>query len=171
MLTRICTFVLILGCVCCLLISIPVTAKEWRGIVPLHSTRADVRKLLGKPHSEESPSSDLYEVAEGRVDIMYVREKCEQGLPANWGNWNVPPDTVVNISISLNKPIPLTELGVPNIKRFEWYTDDSSTTYYHDKKQGIEYEVQDKKVTSITYGPTEKDSVLLCNKNAPVIRY
>lgn len=114
--TRICTFVLTLGSVCCLLISIPVTAKEWQGIVPLHSNRADVKKLLGKPLSEESSSFDSYDVAEGRVEIMYVREKCEQGLPANWGNWNVPPDTVVNISISLNKPIPLTKLGVPNIK-------------------------------------------------------
>jgi len=45
MLLRLKIFSLILGCVCCLVISIDASAKEWRRIVPLHSTRADVKRL------------------------------------------------------------------------------------------------------------------------------
>jgi hypothetical protein len=52
-----------------------------------------------------------------------------------------------------------------------WYTDDSGAKYYRFKDKGIEYQVQNKRVTAITYGPTEKDAKLLCKKDAPEIRY
>jgi len=64
-------------------------SSPWRGIVPLHSTRADVRKLLGKPIVGGDGSLDLYDLKEGRVHVMYAREPCEVGLPADWGNWRV----------------------------------------------------------------------------------
>jgi hypothetical protein len=146
-------------------------AKEWRGITPLHSTRDDVKRLLGKPLFDEYPSSDVYDVKEGRANIMYVRQRCEQGLPSNWGNWNVPPGTVANITIYLKEGTPLADLKIPDIEKYKWYTDDSGATYYQLKKEGIEYQVQGEKVTGITYGPTEEDEKLLCKKEAPVIRY
>ncbi len=162
----------IAGCFCLMLLLVgSSSAKEWRGIVPLRSTRDDVRRILGQPLSMSSNFSDLYDVNEGRVSIMYIRQRCEQGLPADWGNWNVPPYTVVNIIISLKEWMPLSELGVPDIEKLKWYTDDAFFTYYHDKKEGVQYEVRDGIVRSITYGPTERDQHLSCRKNAPVIRY
>jgi hypothetical protein len=153
------------------MLSIDVEAKDWRGIVPLHSTRADVKRLLGTPLFEEGTPADLYDVEEGRINFMYVVKKCQQGLPSNWGNWNVALDTVVNITIYLKKPMALAELRIADIEKFKWYTDDSGATYYQDKEQGIEYQVQDNMVTGITYGPTAKDNGFLCNENAPLIRY
>ena len=83
----------------------PAVAKPWRGIVPLRSKRADVRRVFGKPLIGGAGSIELYEKDEGRVQVMYARNQCEQGLPADWGNWKVPRDTVVNISITLRKDL------------------------------------------------------------------
>ena len=100
---------------------------------------------------------------------MYARERCEQGVPSGWGNWNVSPDTVVNISVEADFPV--KDLKIRNLEKYKWYTDDSGATYYRLKIQGIEYQVQDGRVTNITYGPTEKDNNLLCKKDVPEIRY
>ena len=148
-----------------------VAGKPWRGIVPLHTTRAQVRKLLGKPIIGGEGAIDLYDLREGRVHIMYARQPCEVGLPADWGNWRVPRDTVVNISIQLQDEIPLRRLHIRNIERYKWYTGDSGATYYHDRVRGLEYQVQEGMVTAITYGPAARDRALRCKRNTPLIRY
>jgi hypothetical protein len=146
-------------------------AKAWHGIVPLHSTRADVRRELGKPIIGGDGAIELFESPAGHVHVMYARQPCEEGLPADWGNWNVAKDTVVNISITLNDELPLKDLRIPNLSRLKWYTDHAGATYYHDKRRGIEYQVEGKMVTAITYGPAAADSALRCKKNVPRIKY
>ena len=146
-------------------------ARPWRGIVPLHSTRSEVRKLLGKPIIGGDGVIDLYELKEGRVHVMYARSPCEEGLPADWGNWRVKRDTVVNVSIQLHDEIPLKALRIRNLKKYKWYTGDSGATYYRDPVRGLEYQVQEGMVTAITYGPRTKDRALRCKKNLPLIRY
>jgi hypothetical protein len=154
-----------------LCVAVSAVAKSWRSIIPLHSKRADVRRLLGKPIIGGDGSIELYELKEGRAHVMYARQPCEQGLPADWGNWNVARDTVVNISITLNKELPVADLKIRNIERHKWYTDDAGATYYHDRQRGIEYQVQNGVVTAITYGPAGKDKSLRCKKNVRLIRY
>jgi hypothetical protein len=125
---------------------------------------------MGKPLFE-TRINDTYDLAEGRVTVRYARGPCEQGLPADWGNWNVLPETVVNITITLELAIPLGALKIKNIKKYKWYTDNSGATYYRLRRAGVEYQVQERKITGITFGPTLKDSHLLCKKNVPEIRY
>lgn len=144
--------------------------KSWRGLIPLKSTRADVQRLLGKPIAGGG-TIDLYEIEEGHVNVIYVGERCEQGLPADWGNWNVEPGTLVNISITLHVPQPIRQFKIRNLKRYKWYTDNSGATYYHDKRRGIEYQVQAGTVTAITYGPALTDQRLLCKRGVPRIKY
>src|ERR1043165_845780 len=147
-------------------------AKEWRGIIPLHTTRADVKRMFGKPLFEEGKPLDIDDVDVGRINIMYVVQPCQQGLPSNWGNWNVPVDTVVDVTIHLKKEFPFADQKIPDKEKLKWYTDDAGFSYYEDKKEGIEYSVnRDGMVEDITYGPSEKDEHLLCKKNAPKIRY
>jgi hypothetical protein len=146
-------------------------AKPWRGIVPLRSKRPQVRRVLGKPAIGGTGSIELYEKPEGRIQVMYARKPCEQGLPADWGNWRVGRDTVVNISITLREEIPLARLNIRNIEKYKWYTGDSGATYYRDERRGIEYQVQDDRVTAIAYGPTTRERALRCSKNIPLIRY
>jgi hypothetical protein len=145
--------------------------KPWRGIVPLHSTRADVRRELGKPLVGGDGAFELFESEAGHVHVMYAKGPCEQGLPADWGNWNVNKDTVINISITLNHELPVRDLKIRKLRRLKWYTDSSGATYYHDRVKGIEYQVQGKFVTAITYGPAASDRILHCKKNVPLIRY
>jgi hypothetical protein len=159
-----CCFVILLFADLC-------AAKSWHGIVPLHSTRADVRRELGKPIIGGEGSIELFESEAGHVHVMYARQPCEKGLPADWGNWNVPKDTVINISITLNQELPLKDLKIRHLNRLKWYTDHAGATYYHDKQRGIEYQVEGKMVTAITYGPAAKDRPLRCRKNVPLIRY
>jgi len=146
-------------------------AKPWRGIVPLRSKRPQVRRVLGKPIIGGAGAIELYKKQEGRIQVMYARKPCEQGLPADWGNWKVARDTVVNISITLREEILIADLKIRNIEKYKWYTGDSGATYYHDKQSGIEYQVQDGMVTAIAYGPTTSDRGLRCRKDAPLIRY
>jgi hypothetical protein len=141
------------------------SAKAWRGIVPLHSTRADVERILGKPTRLDY----IYDLDEGTVRVMYVRQRCEQGVPSGWGNWNVVKDTVIHVWVETDFSV--RKLRVRNLEQYKWYTDDSLATYYRLPAQGLEYTVRNGKVLSITYGPTKKDEGLLCQKHVPEIRY
>jgi hypothetical protein len=158
---------------CLLVMGLPdaASAKPWRGIVPLRSKRPQVRRVLGKPAIGGAGSIELYDGQEGRIQVMYARKPCEQGLPADWGNWRVEQDTVVNISITLREAYPVASLKIRNIEKYKWYTGDSGATYYRDERRGIEYQVQDDLVTAIAYGPTTLDRALRCRKNVPLIRY
>ncbi len=160
--------------ICCLLLlgmAESVAAKAWRGIVPLRSKREDVRKVLGDPLIGGLGSIELYEKEEGRIQIMYARHPCEQGLPADWGNWKVQRDTVISISITLREDLKVADLKIRDLERLKWYTDASGATYYHDRGRGIEYQVQGTMVTAITYGPMARDMRLRCKRNVPLIRY
>lgn len=160
-----------LTCVLLLGMADAVAAKPWRGIVPLRSKRPQVQRILGKPIIGAGSAIELFEKQEGRIQVIYARRPCEKGLPADWGNWKVARDTVVNISITLREEIPVANLRIRNIEKYKWYTGESGATYYHNKRSGIEYEVQDGMVTAIAYGPTSRDYALRCRKDAPLIRY
>lgn len=72
-----------------LLVVLPLFAhsqsKGWRGIVPLHSTRADVIRLLGPPNLD----GDLYDLDNKTVHIEYSDGPCEKlrTPPTSTGGW------------------------------------------------------------------------------------
>ncbi len=47
-------------------------AKDWRGILPLHSTRADVERLLGPPFSTHG--REVYPYKEFQVFIEFAQK-------------------------------------------------------------------------------------------------
>jgi hypothetical protein len=56
-----------------------VAAKDWRGILPMHSTRADVEALLGPPPPPPAdrsyalhPGRYIYYLDEGEVYIVFA---------------------------------------------------------------------------------------------------
>ena len=71
--------------------------KDWRGIAPLHSTRADVERLLGPPVDEGNLIA-LYRTKDEAVQVFYAA-----GTPCKpdtvHGGWAVPPDTVVKLTV------------------------------------------------------------------------
>ena len=55
-------------------------AQGWRGIVPLHSTRADVERLVGSPMT---PNGITYDLKNERVNVVYSDGGCAKGQPLN----------------------------------------------------------------------------------------
>lgn len=135
----------------------PPQEKGWRGIVPLHSTRVDVERLLGKPNME----GRLYDYEDERVNIIYQRHTCEE----NEGEgYNVPIDTVLFIRVSFkNKDRALSDFAI------DWTKYEKTegghvegVAYYSDSDKGISYGTRYGKVHSVEYGGTTADAHLKC---------
>lgn len=133
------------------------TAKEWRGITPLHSTRDDVVRLFGT-----SPTGGNwdYEFENERVffDYQYPNKLCGQ----QWGFWNVPLYTVLGIEIYPKNKITFTDLPLDISKYKKSRTCDPGRHHYYNSEEGINYTVKENIVEGISYRGTDKDKNLLC---------
>jgi hypothetical protein len=136
-------------------------AKEWRGIVPLKSTRADVEKLLGKPNG-----LGRYQFENERAYINYS-DGCSR---IDDCRCLVPKDTVTYIFVTLESDLKLSDLKIDRTK----YQKTRSThlpgivTYSNDE-EGIIYTVDDEddEITDITYLHTVRDcQSLIKNRGA-----
>jgi hypothetical protein len=139
-----------------LLISQAAAAKPWRGIVPLHSTRADVERLLGPPTLEEYG----YQFEDEMATITYSSRTCEEGLP---GGWNIPLDTVVEIRVSLGAEISVAD-ALPAGRSFEQiYAIEKTEIDYLDVEDGVRYTARDGRLMAVTYiGSAADEKKLSC---------
>ena len=137
-------------------------AKGWRGIVPLHSTRADVERLLGPPTEQHSQYSVLYRTENETLIINYAR-----GLPCGVGEkysqWRVPRGTVESIVITPNMGSPLSRLSIDENKyKKRSGGDRPEDIYYINDQDGESLRVFQGQVMEITYSPTASDEHLRC---------
>jgi hypothetical protein len=132
-------------------------AKEWRGIVPLHSTRADVERMFGLPNID----GEYYDFGDERAFITYAAGPCEEGLP---GGWNVPKDTVIEIYITPKKNLKLSDLLIKGKDYRKVRAAHTPHIYYLDAEEGIKYTVFDDLVQNITYFASAKDESLSCGE-------
>jgi hypothetical protein len=135
-------------------------AKEWRGIVPLHSTRADVERLLGPPTTDRSDTV-FYESEAERVSIDFSKGPCN----VEFSSWNVPRDTVLSIWVTPMNGLNAADLNLSQKKYIK--TQDkhiSEIVYYRNEYDGIEYSVNDDtgRVGLIKYLPSALDEPLRC---------
>jgi hypothetical protein len=144
-----------------------VSAQEqgWRGIVPLHSTRSDVERLLGKPMKGYS---DLYDTEKERIIFNYQGQPCvasdSQSRPERDG-WNVPYDTVLSFTVNLKTKVLLSDIGIDKSKYKEArYPYGPDIIYYNNDDDGRSYAVEgrDGTVRSISFYWTPKDEYLRC---------
>lgn len=104
----------LVGCLCVALSFLnPCFAKAWRGIAPLHTTRAEVIGLLGEPkHTWDSGT--YFEFSDGKVTIEWIDPACEREYPIYMWQENArPDDLVLNIYVYPTKPISSKELDMP----------------------------------------------------------
>jgi hypothetical protein len=135
----------------------------WRGIVPLHSTRADVERLIGKPNFKY----DLYDFENERVNVMYSGDPCTAGLQ---GSYNVPRDTVISIDVAPKQKLMLSDLNI-DLKNYRKTIDSAIEvhSFYRNEEEGITIGTfegggeDNGKVLKIYYGPAAKDSQLRCS--------
>jgi len=132
-------------------------AMEWHGIVPLHSTKEDVLRLLGKPNS----NFDRYLIDGEEATILYSAGPCSDG------GWNVPRGTVFLISVTFKRARNLSDLKI-DMDKYVRTVDPFVTThvYYTNKEQGVRYEVYDGvnekgEVLQVYYEPTGADAIRL----------
>lgn len=129
-------------------------AKEWRGVVPLHSTRADVERLLGEPDGK----SGRYEFDDEVATVIYSRHSCAAGA-----RWNVAPETVTHIMV-FPKGLRVADLRLePGRYRV---SESPQRTVYENDEEGVEYHAfeggGDGRVLEIYYEPGAADRHLLC---------
>lgn len=123
--------------------SFRVNAQEgWRDIVPLITTKEEVKKKLGEPNKK-----GVYELDEGRVFIKYVETKCDKIKRCDC---LVPQGTVQFIRIEIYYDLFIKDIKLKGFKK----TRDShipTAFSYSNRKTGVIYEVQNGMVTHINY--------------------
>jgi len=166
-----------------LVLNLMAHAKEWRGIIPLRSTRADVERLLGSPIDDPSNKGVFirtYRTEEENVTILYSDGPLCNGYLLR--GYRVPKDTVISIIVRA-APFPFSDLKLGSSKFKETtggHTPDYS--YFTHEEEGVSYEVYWKAVgkggengarerlrivTSVEYSPSAKDKHLLCPEPSP----
>jgi hypothetical protein len=139
----------------CASISLP---QGYRGIVPLHSTCEDVKRILGVTTCE--PTNEFYEFEDESVGVTFSKSSCEV---AYHKAWNVPPGTVLDVKRILKKRFQLSALRIDFTKYKKIsLNDDINTIVYENQDEGISYWTISGDVTSIHYFPSPKDEPLLC---------
>jgi hypothetical protein len=140
-----------------------VAPNAWHGLVPLHSMRADVERLLGKPQLSHGLTS-IYKTKDERVHVIYSLGYCElSGVE----RWKVPQDVVIRIMVSPNRNILLQELNLDRKKYTRRQrTHPENWIDYVSRDDGIVFRAvvvgEREEIDLITYGPSAQDEELYC---------
>jgi hypothetical protein len=157
-------------CGCLLLILSAVSqAKDWRGLVPLHSSRGDVEKLLGPPHPPPGDGARAYTMHEGR-SIYFIEEGeiyivYTNGKDSEWFDCGgkVPSGTVLLIQVTPKKEMTLRDLHLDEnrLKRFD-PAEPKGIGYegYLDEEDGIIVRTYKGRIEEICYIAAAKDKHL-----------
>jgi hypothetical protein len=151
-----------IGVLLCAFTFVPraVIAKEWQGLVPLHSSRRDVETLLGAPLRVGRYSSS-YDRKDEIAEIIFAKgSPCGESLV---DSWRVPADTVISIKVTPKIPASFTPRA-----HYAKTKDPSQNhvSFYSDVVEGIRYTVEDREgreyVLTIDYLPRLADGYLKC---------
>src|SRR4030095_1005015 len=117
----------IFACVLILTLEVVANAKEWRGLIPLHSTRADAQRLLGQA-TEETTNSAAYYTGKESVYIVFSSADTCAALPA---------DTVLQIQVTPKTFVRLIDLQIderrlPKVNNDHQYREASYLTFADD---------------------------------------
>jgi hypothetical protein len=105
---------LLIGCLLLLPLTVPCSAKEWRNILPLKTTRAEALQLLGTPLHGSSDEGEYFEIDNQTVTIRWARPDCSgQGLIVD--EQLAGADALVyQITVKPKVPLKLSDLGLPS---------------------------------------------------------
>ena len=136
-----------------------VSAKEWRGLTPLHSTRSDVDRLLGTATNKNNVDAAVYRTETEEVLVRYSTGTCIE-------KWNVPRDTILFIQVFPKKRPKLSELNL-NISKYKVTRDPEVLDYsdYDDDEEGFGLNVNtvESLVYIFIYYPSAKEDKLRCS--------
>lgn len=147
---------------------IQILQNDWRGLVPLHSTRADVERMLGSPKLSYGLVF-IYRTDNERVDILYSGGPCKM---SDVEPWNVPADTVLEIEVMPKATVLIRDLG-EEIRKFPRRQDahPENWVHYWNLEDGIKIDALlidgCEEVLSVTYRPRagDKKSAFGCEQS------
>lgn len=129
-------------------------AKEWRGLIPLHSTRADVVRLYGQCANQEpmcsflSGGEDVYVVFSSRDEYA---DDCVRQLPL---------DVVMHIQVVTSTGSNLSDLRL-DLKRFRRFDSSSPPSIgyegYYDEEEGVIYDTFKGRLVQVVYIAGKED--------------
>jgi hypothetical protein len=145
-----------------------VLGKDWRGIVPLKSTRADVESRFGKPDKWGE-----YKVNDERVSFHYSEGSCK-GLYETLGKDNckclLQKDTVISIFVepTIKRKFSDLKLDLTRFKRTAIAPFPHTFAYYN-PTEGVDYTVDESEdeVTTVDYYATPDDCQNIVKKRTP----
>jgi len=135
-----------------------VPGEGWRGIVPLHSTRADVERMFGK---SDHRCGCFYRLGDAKVSFDYsYGSGCAKGQV---GGWNVMRDTVTHIMVTPLATIPFSELPIDKTKYKAVEDQEVIGVIYHvSQEDGVSIAVGETgSVIYFGYGPSAKDGIFI----------
>ena len=136
--------------------------QGWKGIMPLHSSRADVERALGAP-SDSCKALCRYETKTEVVFVKYSGDPCTNN---DDNRWRVPANTVISVTVNLENRLKFSSLKL-NRKKFSKTNDPELDRYssYTSVELGVDYSVDSNgRVYSIEWFPTVNDErTLLCS--------
>ena len=152
-------------CYClCIVISVPILSygKDWRGITPMRSTRAQVEAILVEPtkDSYRNKVRSTYSLDEGEVSFAFA----DADIPAAAECLEkVPAGTVLTIRVTPKKQSSLSDLFVDQTKFRKFDPSDPPDIGYEayiNEQEGLIIRTHESKVDEIVYFATAGDQSL-----------
>ena len=135
----------------------PCSAKEWRGIVPLHTTRSEVIKLLGQPTHLLWDYRDYFIRGDEIIRFEWIDPTCARKCPVEPDSEVRPDDLVLSISVTLKKPIPIDELHLSSDKFYLMNCLGNTGCTHWDLDGGFSFRTTKNGVTGHAYGPATNE--------------
>jgi hypothetical protein len=136
-------------------------AKSWRGIIPLHSTCEDAKRILGITKCQTT----TYHLKDENVFIYFYEESCASKPP---GRWNLPRGTVLELTVYPKVKPKLADLNIDESK-FTQTRDPHvpDVIHYADYEEGFAFAVfPNGEANNFSYFSGKKDKAPRCpNKN------
>ncbi len=136
----------------------------WRGLVPLHSSRVEVERILRKPKWSHG-STFIYETECERVDVTFSLGACElSGVT----RWNVAADVIIRLEVAPRRELLVKDLKL-DANRYvrDQESHPANWVLYRSVDDGIRVRAilddKEERVMVITYEPRRKDKILLCS--------
>jgi hypothetical protein len=140
------------------------STTDWRGLSPLKSNRMDVERTLGPPDQKIEDQQMTYYFSDVVVFFDFSSNpKCQQKLP--YTSWDVTPDTVTGIYVSLRHPKKVEETGIDltTYKKIKGDYDVVNHYYYvNPDDNGFAIEVGNNHVGGYHYAPGSQHKNLRC---------
>ena len=160
--------ILKLSCCLCIMLSLPVVsfAKDWRGIIPMHSTRADVESLLGEPPAPPKDGSrsytlnksrSIYFLDEGEVYIVFAEARIRAAVDCLG---KIPEGSVLMIQVTPKKELSLSDfpIDVTKFRKFDpSKPPDIGYAAYINEQEGLVVRTFKSRVDEIVYIASSAD--------------